>query len=79
MKTIFASVLAVGLVAAASSAFATDGEYYEGVKPATSTIDRSHTGSIDNRGGMQIKTSRDNRLPFDTDRGDYYEGAQRPQ
>lgn len=80
MKNIIASMLALGVIAAASSGLAADGEYYTGAKPTASGIDRSHTGSIGPRDGMQIKTSRDNRMPFDTtDRGDFYEGAQRPQ
>jgi hypothetical protein len=79
MKNIVASMLALSVIAAASSGLAADGEYYTGVKPA-SRIDRSHTGSIGQRDGMQVKTSRDNRMPVETtDRGDYYEGAQQPQ
>ena len=79
MKNIIAGIMALGVIAAASSGLAADGEYYTGAKTTTSSIDRTHTGSIGDREGMQIKTSRDNRMPFDTtDRGDYYEGAQRP-
>ncbi len=79
MKTFTASIFAVALIAATPSAFAAEGEYYQDVQANSNKLDRSHTGSIAARDGMQIKTSRDNRLPFDQSSGSYYEGAQRPQ
>jgi Protein of unknown function (DUF680). len=78
MTKTFIGILAAGMIASASSAIAGDGEYYEGaVKQSADVVDQTTTGSIQDRGGMKFKTSRDNRLPFDGE-GSYYEGAQRP-
>ena len=79
MKKFIASVFAMGLIATASSVSAAEGEYYNEVKAQPANVDQGHTGSIADRSGMQVKTSRDNRLPFDNDPGSYYQGAQRPQ
>jgi len=79
MKNFTAGIVALGLIAATSSAFAAEGEYYQDVEVNSNNVDPSHTGSIAARDGMQIKTSRDNRLPFDQGSGSYYEGAQRPR
>ena len=78
MTKTFIGMLAAGMIASVSSAMAGDGEYYEGAaKRTANVVDQTTTGSIQDRGGMKFKTSRDNRLPFDGE-GSYYDGAQRP-
>jgi len=85
MRSIFARTIAAGAIAAASFGTAmAGGDYYDGVSKSPSRIDRPadldrmQTNSISNRAGTQVRTSRDNRLPFDGE-GSYYEGVQRPQ
>lgn len=78
-KLIFSGLMAATMISAIPAAHAAEGEHYQGIERGSVEIDRSHTGSIGNRDRMQVKTSRDNRLPFDSDRGSYYEGAQRPR
>lgn len=79
MKKYIASVFVMGIIASASPVLAAEGEYYNEVNGKPANVDQGHTGSIAARSGMQVKTSRDNRLPFDNDPGSYYQGAQRSQ
>ncbi|WP_395517223.1 hypothetical protein [Pseudorhizobium flavum] len=71
------STLAAALIASATfgGAALADGDYYEGASKTTeaSRIDRVQTGSIGDRAGYADQDVR--QTP---DRGDYYEGANRP-
>jgi len=71
MRKILMTLIAVEAVGSAGAAMADEGRYSDvTVREGAVSIDRSTTGSIETRGDMRFKTSRDNRLPFD-DQGNF--------
>ncbi|CDZ69440.1 Hypothetical protein NGAL_HAMBI2610_10390 [Neorhizobium galegae bv. orientalis] len=69
------SAIAAAFIASASfagAAFADEGDYFQGVSKASAMVDHMQTGSIakDQQNADQI--------PAPIGRGDYFEGANRP-
>ncbi|WP_117195477.1 hypothetical protein [Rhizobium terrae] len=67
------SAIAAAFIASASfaSVALADGDYYEGSSKASASVDHVQTGSVAQNG----QTSQ---IPAPIDRGDYYDGANRP-
>jgi hypothetical protein len=67
------SAIAAALIASASfaSVALADGDYYEGASKASATVDHVQTGSI-------AQDQNANQIPAPVGRGDYYDGANRP-
>ena len=74
MTTITSAIAAafIASVSFAGAAFADEGDYFQGVSKASAMVDHMQTGSIarDRQNVSQI--------PASVGRGDYYEGANRP-
>ncbi|WP_105429116.1 hypothetical protein [Neorhizobium sp. T6_25] len=68
------SAIAAALIASASfaSVALAEGDYYEGASKASATVDHVQTGSI----GKDQQNA--NQIPAPIGRGDYFEGANRP-
>ena len=66
------SAFAAALIASASfaSVALAEGDYYEGASKASTTVDHVQTGSI--------AQDQQNQIPAPIGRGDYYDGANRP-
>jgi hypothetical protein len=66
------SAFAAALIASVSfaSVARAEGDYYEGASKASATVDHVQTGSI--------AQDQQNQIPAPIGRGDYYDGANRP-
>ncbi|EUB96738.1 hypothetical protein PMI07_001072 [Rhizobium sp. CF080] len=70
------SAIAAAFIASASfagAALAAEGDYFEGVSKASTTIDQVQTGSI----GQKVD-ARTANIEADVNSGDYFDGANRP-